>query len=113
MALAHDQELFTVTTTAVNRDITHLDTTKWFAMLAASAYARYVIAHPFKVVMARKRTHRESLSSPEVIRSILREHGPRGLFRGVGVSAGGNACGEAFYVYFFEIWRQVMPFRSQ
>ncbi len=87
---------------AVNRSLHHVDQTKWFTMLFATAFARWSFQHPFRVAMARKRTHREELSTGAVMKELYAEKGVRGVFRGLGTAATGNALGETGYIAIFE-----------
>eukprot|EP00760_Papus_ankaliazontas_P038931 PhM_4_TR9420/c0_g1_i1/m.67318/K15121/SLC25A44; solute carrier family 25, member 44 len=101
-------------TTSLNRSIEHIDGTQWFAFLTVAGAARYAVSHPFRVVMARERTHiSNSLSSADVARDLYHKHGARGFLRGFAVAATVTTLGEASYVYAFEALRGCMPFTSQ
>ena len=97
-------------TTAVNRDMTHVNMNKWMVLIGASAFIRYVAVHPFNFVMTRERTHREHSNTVSILREAYQSSGPRTIFRGVGASAGGNAFGETAYVGVFEYLRRHLPF---
>jgi hypothetical protein len=100
-------------TGAVNRDISHVDMTKWMGLIGISAFARYVTVHPFAFVMARERTHREHSNTLSILREAYKDGGVRVIFRGVGASAGGNAFGETAYVGAFEYLRKKLPFANK
>ena len=100
-------------TTAITRDVTHLDMAKWFVLAGGAAAVRYTALHPITFVIARERTHRANESAFAVLKEAYRQDGLRTMMRGVGASAGGNAVGEATYIVVLEYLRHHLPFRSK
>lgn len=102
-----------VKTTAITRDVTHLDMAKWFLLAGGAAAVRYTALHPLTFVIARERTHRTNDSCMTVIREAYRQDGLRTMMRGAGASVLGNSFGEAMYIVVLEYLRHLLPFRSK
>jgi len=106
------------TTTALTRNIEHLDQLRWMQAIALSAVVRTTLQHPLNVAAARKRVHRDYVP----LRAVLAEGyaaggggvaaGIRALYRGLGVCIVGNVIGECLYLGALEHTRHRVPLES-
>lgn len=90
---------------AVTRTVEHVDPMRWGFLLFTASYVRWALWHPFRLAMVRQRSDREQRSAAALLLEALRRDGVRGVFRGVGVAAFGNAFGETAYIAIFETAR--------
>ena len=84
----------------------HVDPVRWMTLIYSAAFIRWTLQHPFRVAMARQRMTLEQLSAKAALGQLYRSHGLRGIFRGVGAAAAGNALGETIYIMLYEFMRE-------
>jgi hypothetical protein len=111
------------TTSSLNRNISHLDLSRWMTAVALAAVVRTTAQHPFNVALARKRLNRETVGVVDVLREGYRvgaagadgtmARGVRALYRGWGVCVAGNVVGECLYLSILEHVRHHMPVGSE
>eukprot|EP00672_Neobodo_designis_P025690 CAMPEP_0174844270 /NCGR_PEP_ID=MMETSP1114-20130205/11002_1 /TAXON_ID=312471 /ORGANISM="Neobodo designis, Strain CCAP 1951/1" /LENGTH=330 /DNA_ID=CAMNT_0016078505 /DNA_START=30 /DNA_END=1019 /DNA_ORIENTATION=+ len=99
-------------TTALTRNIEHLDQLRWMQAIALSAMVRTTLQHPLNVAAARKRVHRDYVPLRTVLAEGYSAGGTRALYRGLGVCIAGNVIGECLYLGALEHTRHRLPFES-
>jgi hypothetical protein len=70
------------------------------------------LGNPLFLAVARQQVMREHVPIQAVLRSVIREHGFRGLFLGCGVSVAGTVLSEMFYYLIIEISKEKLPFQE-